>query len=130
MIQIADIQRTLMLVAAVSLAVLIPGMAAAVAKSPVGNKTSSPVSPGAVIEKVSGVWVEGRGYDVTYGGTYEACAQRCLGAAKCVMLEYYRPEKKCNLYDAMRPRKTGGASLVGIRRAQLSSAGNDLARQH
>ena len=73
------------------------------------------------IEPVPGVWVEGRGYDVTYGGTYDSCAARCLAAAKCVMIEFYRPEKKCNLYDQMRPHKTGGASKVGIRRLQQSA---------
>ncbi len=73
------------------------------------------------IEPVTGVWVEGRGYDVTYGGTYDACAARCLATSKCVMIEFYRPEKKCNLYDQMRPRKSGGASKVGIRRLEQSA---------
>jgi hypothetical protein len=67
------------------------------------------------IEKLTGVWVEGPGFDVSYGGSYEACAQKCLEHKMCVMLEYYRPEKKCNLYKEMRPRKAGGASFVGIR---------------
>ena len=83
--------------------------------APVAAKTTG------TIESQSGVWVEGRGYDVTYGGTYEACATRCLATTKCVMIEFYRPEKKCNLYDQMRPRKTGGASKVGIRRLQQSA---------
>ena len=68
------------------------------------------------IERQKGVWVEGPGFDVTYGGSYDGCAQRCLADDKCAMIEYYRPEKKCNLYDAMRPRKSGGSSDVGIRR--------------
>lgn len=70
----------------------------------------------ASIDKLTGVWVEGPGYDITYGRSYEECAQRCLGTAKCVMIEYYRPEKKCNLYDTVRPRKPGGSSFVGIRK--------------
>ncbi len=85
-----------------------------------GRPTSPPpaaaATPGSGMEKLSGVWVEGPGYNITYGGNYDACTQRCLAAAKCVMIEYYRPEKKCNLYDQMRPRKTGGSSDVGIRR--------------
>lgn len=68
------------------------------------------------IEKLSGVWVEGPGFEVTYGGNYDGCAQRCLGNAKCVMIEYYRPERKCNLYSNMRPRLKGGSSDVGIRK--------------
>ncbi len=68
------------------------------------------------IEKLSGVWIEGPGFEITYGGTFDACAQRCLTNGRCVMIEYYRPEKKCNLYDMVRPRKTGGSSDVGIKR--------------
>ena len=68
------------------------------------------------IEKLSGVWVEGPGFNITYGKTYEVCAQLCLDTQTCVMIEYYRPEKKCNLYDTLRPRKPGGSSHVGIRR--------------
>ena len=69
----------------------------------------------AAIERLSGVWVQGMGYDVQYGAGYDVCAQRCMTAAKCVMIEYYRPEKKCNLYDVMRPRLQGGSSDVGIK---------------
>lgn len=90
------------------------------ASLPVSAKsgTAKSVAAGSM-ETLSGVWVEGRGYDVTYGGTYEACAQRCLQTDKCVMIEFYKPEKKCNMYDNMRPRKTGGSSNVGIRRAPV-----------
>jgi hypothetical protein len=68
------------------------------------------------IERLSGVWIEGPGYDIKYGATYEVCAQRCLATPKCAMIEYYRPEKKCNLYDKVRPRVAGGSSDVGLRR--------------
>lgn len=57
------------------------------------------------MEKLAGVWVDGPGYDVTYGKTYEACAARCLAAERCVMIEFYRPERKCNLYAEVRPRR-------------------------
>ena len=69
-----------------------------------------------VMQKLSGVWIEGPGFDVTYGGNYDGCAGRCLANPGCAMIEYYRPEKKCNLYDNIRPRKNGGSSDVGIRR--------------
>jgi hypothetical protein len=84
------------------------------AQQPPGNLGAA--QTGTTIEKVTGVWVEGPGFDVTYGGTADGCSQRCLGNTKCVMIEYYRPEKKCNLYSEMRPRKSGGSSIVGIRR--------------
>ena len=70
----------------------------------------------AALDRLQGVWIEGPGFEVSYGGTYEGCAQRCLDRAACVMIEYYRPEKKCNLYDAKRPTRKGGASDVGIKR--------------
>jgi hypothetical protein len=91
------------------LAMLASAMAIAASVTPAGAQQKS------TIAKLTGVWVEGPGYDVTYGATYDVCAARCLGAEKCAMLEYYRPEKKCNLYDTVRPRKTGGASFVGIK---------------
>jgi PAN domain len=68
------------------------------------------------MEKFNGVWVEGPGFDITYGRTYDACSQRCLETATCVMIEYYRPEKKCNLYSTLRPRLNGGSSTVAVRR--------------
>lgn len=57
------------------------------------------------MEKLAGVWVDGPGYDITYGKTYETCAARCLAAERCVMIEFYRPERKCNLYAEVRPRR-------------------------
>jgi hypothetical protein len=33
----------------------------------------------------------------------------------CAMIEYYRPEKKCNMYNTLRPRLAGGSSDVAIR---------------
>ena len=68
-----------------------------------------------IMHKLDGMWVQGMGYDVSYGGNYDTCAKRCLTSSQCVMIEYYRPEKKCNLYDAMRPRLKGGSSDVAIR---------------
>jgi hypothetical protein len=88
------------------------------ASAPPAPSTSAPpavASAGARMERLSGVWVEGPGYEVTYGRDYAECARRCLDRARCRMVEYYRPEKKCNLYDALRPRKQGGASDVAIK---------------
>ncbi len=82
--------------------------------------------PGESMEKLAGVvWVEGPGYDVTYGGNYEKCVARCLGVSKCVMIEYYRPELKCNLHSSLRPRKSGGSSYVAIRKTSTATAISD-----
>ena len=80
---------------------------------------SSAQRPTPTMKKVSGVWIEGPGFDITYGGTYDGCASRCLTDAACLMIEYYRPEKKCNLYKDVRPQLPGGASDVGIRVAPM-----------
>ncbi len=79
--------------------------------TPAPAKASTPT-----MERISGVWVEGGGFNITYGGNYEACAAKCLATVKCVMIEYYRPEKKCNMYDAERPRLKGGSSDVALKK--------------
>lgn len=76
-------------------------------------------TPSPTMKKLSGVWIEGPGFDVTYGGNYDGCASRCLADPTCLMIEYYRPEKKCNLYKEVRPEQPGGASDVGIRVAPV-----------
>jgi hypothetical protein len=68
------------------------------------------------MERLAGVWIDGPGYDIVYGGTYDACAARCLATSACAMIEYYRPEKKCNMYTAARPRLKGGSSDVALKR--------------
>jgi hypothetical protein len=68
------------------------------------------------MERFSGVWIDGPGYDIVYGGPYDVCAARCLATTACAMIEYYRPEKKCNMYKAPRPRLQGGSSDVAIKR--------------
>jgi hypothetical protein len=75
-----------------------------------------PASVAPIMERFTGVWVEGGGFNITYGGNYDACAAKCLATAKCVMIEYYRPEKKCNMYDAERPRLKGGSSDVALKK--------------
>jgi PAN domain len=97
-----------------------PGRPAAVPAAVKSNPQADTAAAGPArapgMERFPGVWVEGPGFEVTYGGAYEGCAQRCTANAKCVMIEYYRPEKKCNLYNTLRPRKNGGSSDVAIRR--------------
>lgn len=76
---------------------------------------SSGKSGAAMQRLAAGQWVEGPGFDVTYGHTYESCAAKCVANAKCVMIEFYRPERKCNLYSSKRPTKKGGSSDVAVR---------------
>ena len=40
---------------------------------------------GETMDKLPGaVWIDGPGYNVTYGVSYEACAAKCLGASNTV----------------------------------------------
>ena len=82
---------------------------------PAGQAVPGATKRAPTMQRFEGVWVEGPGFEVTYGGNYDGCAKRCLANDKCVMIEYYRPEKKCNLYSTMRPRLKGGSSDVAIR---------------
>lgn len=102
-----------MLIAALTVAPALAQQPGASAQVPVAAPAATKAG---TIEKLTGVWVEGPGFDIKYGADYDACAARCLGNARCVMIEYYRPEKKCNLYDTVRPRLKGGSSFVGIRK--------------
>ena len=86
-------------------------VAAAIAVALVGSRP--PRIPG--IDRYDGVWIEGPGYEITYGGTYEACTHLCLGQVRCRMVEFYIPEKKCNLYDSSRTQIKGGKSIVGVK---------------
>jgi hypothetical protein len=89
-------------------------LSAAVAQAPTVAAPAAGPAPVRIL-KSSGVWIEGPGATVIYGGTYADCAGRCVADTGCQMLEYYRPEKKCNLYREMRPRLKGGSSDVGIK---------------
>jgi PAN domain len=92
--------------------------AAALVAAPLLIVPASAQTPAkSTIQKTTGMWVEGPGFDIKYGGTYEQCAERCVATSACLMIEYYRPEKKCNMYDAVRPLKSGGASIVGTKKS-------------
>jgi hypothetical protein len=58
------------------------------------------------MKKLGDHYVEGPGY-VTffhqqtkgYGGTYAECEKNCLADARCKMIEFYKPLRKCHLYN-------------------------------
>jgi PAN domain len=85
------------------------------AKAPQVEAAPPVAKPGGAMQRFPGVWVEGPGYQITYGDTYDSCAKKCLSQTRCVMIEFYRPEKKCNLYDTVRPKLKGGSSDVAVR---------------
>jgi hypothetical protein len=80
------------------------GVSAALAQTP----TAAPAPPATSIsmKKLGDHYVEGPGY-VTffhqqtkgYGGTYAECEKNCLADARCKMIEFYKPLRKCHLYN-------------------------------
>jgi hypothetical protein len=92
------------------------------AAAPEAAAATPPAAAGAApakvaqMERLKGVWVEGGGYVIKYGENYDACAKRCLDDKSCLMIEYYRPEKKCNLYKEVRPLLKGGDADVAVRK--------------
>ena len=59
--------------------------------------------------KLTRHYVEGEGYDTTLESSYDACSRRCLNEDRCRMFEFYKPKRKCNLFDHTRARKTSDA---------------------
>lgn len=80
--------------------------AAPMAPTAAAAPTVAPAGAGAVMKKLADHYVEGAGY-VTffhqktkgYGGTYAECETSCLADARCTMIEFYKPLRKCHLYN-------------------------------
>lgn len=62
--------------------------------------------PPQVMRKLTRHYVEGEGYDTTDGSSFDECSKRCLNDGRCRMMEFYKPKKKCNLFDHTRAVKT------------------------
>jgi hypothetical protein len=112
---IRSITKNVIVGGAVALASIASLTIAVVAQTPA--PTTAPAGAKPTIVRTTGMWVEGPGFDIKYGGTYDQCADRCVAEASCVMIEYYKPEFKCNMYNEMRPLKTGGDSIVGTKKS-------------
>ena len=67
------------------------------------------------MEKHSKAWVDGNGFDVKFGDSYEKCAKRCIEMRACVMLEYYLPKKKCNIYSKQHRIEKDGDGFVAVK---------------
>lgn len=73
---------------------------------PASSPTQAQARVGVHMNKLADHYVEGPGY-VTffhektrgYGGTYGECEKNCLADARCKMIEFYKPLRKCHLYD-------------------------------
>lgn len=94
--------RRLCLTTAALAALTLPVLAQSQSTAP------APAPPAAqvVMQKLPAHYVEGAGY-VTffhketkgYGGTYAECEKNCLADARCKMIEFYKPLRKCHLYN-------------------------------
>ena len=59
--------------------------------------------------KLTRHYVEGEGYATTLDSSYDDCSRRCLDDGRCLMFEFYKPKRKCNLFDHTRAKKTSDA---------------------
>lgn len=78
--------------------------------------------PAVFIEKLASHYVEGPGYVTHWGGTYDQCDRRCVADQRCVMIEFYKPQKKCHLYDHTRFSGRSDAADVGMKRQRQAAA--------
>jgi hypothetical protein len=67
------------------------------------------------IRRHANSFVEGEGYDTTRTGSYSECEQRCAADNSCVMLEFYKPDRKCNLYANRRSIGSASTADVGVK---------------
>ena len=49
------------------------------------------------------------GYATALDSSYDDCSRRCLDDGRCLMFEFYKPKRKCNLFDHTRAKKTSDA---------------------
>jgi hypothetical protein len=74
-------------------------------RSPPPPLVNSPPPPSASFARQFNRWVDGDGFDTTYGGTIDTCEARCRRDDRCQMYEFYFGKDtgpKCNLYDHQR----------------------------
>jgi hypothetical protein len=98
--------------------------------------TAGPVAPVAApptvearMDKLADHYVEGPGY-VTfffqqtkgYGGTYEECEKNCLADARCKMIEFYKPLRKCHLYNHARWSGRSKDANVALKKSGAAAA--------
>jgi hypothetical protein len=76
----------------------------------------------ATIQRYANRFVEGEGYRTFYGSSYGSCAQSCLADGNCRMMEFHKPDAKCNLYNHTQIDGSSSDADTGIKRAGLASA--------
>ena len=72
--------------------------------------------PTGTMRRLTDSYVVGEGYDTILRSHVSDCEDYCLQDRQCRMMEYFRPEKKCNLYSHRNTRPAeGNAALVGVK---------------
>lgn len=72
------------------------------------------------IEKWADHFVDGDGYDKRVATAYADCESRCLSDARCLMMEFYRPTKMCNLFAKTSTAKAATSADVGMKRSAVT----------
>ncbi len=86
-------------------------------------------APAASMEKLAAHYVEGPGY-VTfffkqtkgYAGTHAECETNCLADSKCQMIEFYKPLRKCHLYNHTKWSGKSGDADVALKKPAKSAS--------
>jgi PAN domain len=75
------------------------------------------------IRPVPNTFVDGDGYAVVKPSTLSDCERRCVADQQCLMFEFYKPDRKCNLFDHVRAAGPSAEAEVGIKELVSNSAG-------
>ena len=67
------------------------------------------------IVKIANRYIEGDGYSTKTAASFAQCEQRCIADQRCLAMEFYRPERKCNLFEAIKNPLASNDADVGIK---------------
>jgi hypothetical protein len=102
-----------------------PAAQPAAAAAPAATSAPAAATPAAIMEKRAAHYVEGPGYITFfhkqtpgYGGTYGECEKNCLADSRCVMIEFYKPLRKCHLYNHTKFSGQSRDADVALKRAK------------
>ena len=88
----------------------------------------APVSPpasasrsGATLILYANRYVDGEGYETTLNSSYDQCAERCVADSRCRMIEFYGPDRKCNLFNHSKMAGESKVASVGMKRVETGA---------
>jgi PAN domain len=64
------------------------------------------------MRRLADSYVIGEGYETHRRASADLCQTLCVGDTTCAMSEFYKPERKCNLYSHRNTRAASGNSAI------------------